>query len=92
VELCKALELLPASNQLFLRAGIGWKEGLVGHAMIPGGDDSQAGYTLKVNEPVVVEDLRMETRFNGPMLLNDHGVVSGVSCIIWPPLGRLRGS
>jgi DNA-binding NarL/FixJ family response regulator/signal transduction histidine kinase len=83
VELCKALELLPASNQLHLRAGIGWQEGLVGHAMIPGGDNSQAGYTLTGNEPVVVEDLRVETRFNGPALLHDHGVVSGLSCIIW---------
>jgi signal transduction histidine kinase/DNA-binding NarL/FixJ family response regulator len=83
VELCKALELLPASGQLLLRAGIGWQDGLVGHAIVPCGDDSQAGYTLKVNEPVVVEDLRVEARFSGPALLNDHGVVSGVSCIIW---------
>src|SRR3712207_8493226 len=30
----------------------------------------------------VVEDLRTEERFNGPPLLLEHGVVSGISTII----------
>jgi hypothetical protein len=40
---------------------------------------SQAGYTLDKRCPVVVKDLRRETRFSAPPLLKDHGVVSGVS-------------
>ena len=43
---------------------------------------SQAGYTLQAGGPVVVEDLRSETRFDGPQLLVDHGVVSGMSVTI----------
>ena len=31
---------------------------------------------------MIVEDLRTETRFSGPPLLTDHGVVSGMSTII----------
>jgi hypothetical protein len=82
VEYAKVLELLPGRSDLLLRAGVGWKKGLVGHAIVEGGTGSQAGYTLQSAHPVIVEDLRTETRFRGPALLRDHGVVSGVSVII----------
>ncbi|MFQ5724235.1 MAG: PAS domain S-box protein, partial [Terriglobia bacterium] len=82
VEYCKVLELLPDDQVLLLRAGVGWKEGLVGRATVGAGGDSQAGYTLVASEPVVVADLSRETRFHGPPLLRDHGVVSGLSCVI----------
>ena len=82
VEYAKVLELLPDGTALGLRAGVGWQPGLVGRATVGAGLDSQAGYTLRANEPVVVEDLRAETRFTGPPLLHDHGVISGLSVII----------
>jgi signal transduction histidine kinase/GAF domain-containing protein len=82
VEYCKVLELLPGKDVLLLQAGIGWQEGLIGNATVDGGIDSQAGYTLISAEPVIVEDLRSESRFRGPALLHDHGVVSGISVII----------
>jgi len=37
---------------------------------------------LLANQPVIVDDLRHETRFSGPPLLTEHGVVSGLSTII----------
>ncbi|MBI1786793.1 MAG: PAS domain S-box protein, partial [Acidobacteria bacterium] len=82
VELTKILELLPAGDALLLRAGVGWKDGLVGRGAVGAGLDSQAGYTLQSKDPVVVEDLRVESRFHGPPLLSEHGVVSGMSVII----------
>ncbi len=82
VEYAKVLELDRLGGTLLLRAGVGWKEGLVGQATVGAGRDSQAGYTLLSSEPVIVEDLRAETRFSGPPLLHDHGVVSGLSVII----------
>ncbi len=82
VEYCKVLELLPEGNALLLSTGVGWKEGLVGHATVGTERGSQVGYTLLSDVPVIVEDLRTETRFNGPPLLFDHGVVSGMSVII----------
>ena len=87
MEYCKVLELLPQGDQLLLRAGVGWNEGLVGRATVGAGTDSQAGYTLLFKEPVVVEDLRAESRFSGPPLLHDHGVVSGMSVTIEGPKG-----
>ena len=82
VEFCKVLEYLPDEEAFLLRAGVGWKEGLVGHARVEAGHDSQAGFTFHVGEPVVVDDLVTETRFNGPPLLTEHGVVSGISIIL----------
>ena len=87
VEYCKVLELLPDGNSLLLRAGFGWEEGFVGREKISAGTHSQAGYSLLSNQPVIVEDLRTETRFTGPSLLLEHGVVSGMSVII---RGRAR--
>ncbi len=82
IEYCKVLELLDGGDALLLRAGIGWQDGLVGHATVSAGLHSQAGYTLASDEPIVVADLRAEQRFHGPQLLFDHAVVSGMSCII----------
>ncbi|MBC1219303.1 PAS domain-containing protein [Nostoc sp. UCD121] len=83
VEFCKILELLPGDRKLLLRAGVGWQPGLVGKAIVSGERNSQAGYTLLSKEPVIVDDLRTETRFNGPPLLHEHQVVSGISVVIY---------
>jgi PAS domain S-box-containing protein len=83
VEYCKVLELLPSGDKMLLRAGVGWEEGLVGNATVGAGLDSQARYTLLSSEAVVVKDLRTEERFQGPPLLHQHGVVSGMSVVIY---------
>lgn len=79
---CKVLEVQPGGELLLLRAGVGWREGLVSSVTVPAGIDSQAGYTLRSEGPVIVEDLARERRFHGPALLVDHGVKSGISCVI----------
>jgi PAS domain S-box-containing protein len=81
-EYCKILEIVRDGTALVLRAGVGWREGQVGRAIVDAGPDSQAGYTLARDRPVVVEDLRSETRFRGAPLLLDHDVVSGMSLVI----------
>ncbi|MFB6136394.1 MAG: PAS domain-containing protein [Halobacteriaceae archaeon] len=81
---CKVLDLDSERDHLLLRAGVGWKEGYVGEATVGTERDSQAGYTLLADAPVVVEDLAAETRFSGPDLLLDHGVTSGVSVALGP--------
>lgn len=81
-EYSKVLELLPNGTGLLLRAGSGWEAGVVGQTVLETGRDSQGGFTLLTNEPVIVTDLRTETRFNAPALLTSHGVISGMSVII----------
>jgi len=82
IKYCYILELLPGDNAFLLRAGTGWQDGLVGYAIIGAQENSHAGYTLLVKEPVIIEDLRIETRFSGPPLLHNHRAVSGMSAII----------
>ncbi|MEO5657907.1 MAG: ATP-binding protein [Nitrospiria bacterium] len=81
VELCAILEM-GTDGTLLLRAGTGWKAGLVGYATVDAGSKSQAGYTLSSDEPVIVSDLAGETRFVGSLLLQSHGVISGLSLVI----------
>lgn len=90
-EYTKVLELLPGGENLLLRAGVGWREGLVGAGTVDTGKQSQAGYTLRSDEPVIVHDLSQEHRFNGPQLLVEHGVISGLSCVIAGDEGRRWG-
>ncbi|WP_373533249.1 PAS domain S-box protein [Vampirovibrio sp.] len=81
-QLCTVLALQPSGQEFLLKAGWGWKKDLVGQALIPAGLDSQAGFALLMDEPVIVEDIRTETRFKAPDLLLAHQAVSGVSVII----------
>lgn len=78
----KVLELQPGGASMLLRSGVGWTPGLVDTATVHAGTESQAGFTLSSAEVVIVEDLATERRFRGPALLTDHGVVSGMSCVI----------
>ncbi|MDJ0619832.1 MAG: response regulator [Calothrix sp. MO_192.B10] len=87
VEYCQLLELLPAGNTMLLRAGVGWREGLVGKATIDL-DDTGASYTLSVQKPVIVANLPTETRFAGSLLLREHGIISGVTV----PIAKRNGS
>jgi PAS domain S-box-containing protein len=47
--------------------------------MVGAGTESQSGYTLLTAHPVIVEDIRAETRFKIPPMLFEHGVISSVS-------------
>jgi PAS domain S-box-containing protein len=91
VEYAKVLQVLPDRTSMLLRSGVGWHEGVVGQAEVSAVDCSQASYTLISAEPVIVEDLRTETRFSGPSLLAEHGVISGLSCLIAGPEDRPWG-
>lgn len=77
VNYAKVLQLLPDGETLFLKAAVGWQGELVSHVTI-----STEGYILPHNEPVIFEDLRTETRFKGSHLLQDQGIISGISVII----------
>ena len=83
---CKVLELDAEGEHLRLRQGVGWDDGIVGSATVSAVEaDSQAACSLATEEPVVVEDLLAESRLDGPDLLRNHDVRSGISTIIGPP-------
>lgn len=80
--LTKVLQFVDEADELKLVAGVGWQEGLEGNATVGVDQDSQAGFTLLAEGPVIVEDLETESRFSGPPLLREHGVRSGMSVVI----------
>ncbi len=79
VELCKILIPRESDEHLYLVAGVGWREGLIGSLTVEGGTHSQAGYAIRERRPVVVRDLRNETRFTPSRLLSEHGGIAGMS-------------
>ena len=81
-EYCAIFEPNPNGRTLLLRAGIGWKDGVVGRASVPAGDGSQAGYTIATGEPVVVPDLNLENRFPATALFMEHRIVSSATVVI----------
>jgi len=81
VEYCAVFELT-SDGQLLMQAGAGWKSDCIGKATLPADNRSQAGFTLGSGEPIVVADLRAETRFITSPLLMEHGVISGVTIAI----------
>ena len=81
MEYCGVFELLP-NRSMVLRAGVGWEQGAVGHAIVDASAESLAGYILGADQPVVVENLSTDTRFRNASWLDDHGAASGMSVII----------
>jgi signal transduction histidine kinase len=83
VPFCEVLELQVDEKSLLLRAGAGWREGLVGHATITACRQSHGGLTLVSAGPVIIQHPIDEGRFPDSTLLSAHGIVSGISVVIW---------
>jgi signal transduction histidine kinase len=92
VEFTKIVEPVGDGRTLRFRAGVGWRQGVIGEATVSAEGGSQAGYALQAHGPVIVEDLRTESRFAPPPLFIEHGIVSGLSVLVGPrgnPIGVL---
>ncbi|WP_458096378.1 HWE histidine kinase domain-containing protein [Roseomonas sp. WA12] len=72
--LAKVVEVQDDRRTLLVRAGIGWKPGVVGQIRIPLQDESSEGHALKTGEPVISPDIDQETRFHYPDFLKENGV------------------
>ncbi len=81
-EFAKVLQFQPASGDLLVVAGIGWRAGVVGGATLGAGLSSPAGYALHTGQPVLSNNLGEEGRFRTPELLLDHGVHSAINVSI----------
>ncbi|OKH14602.1 diguanylate cyclase domain-containing protein [[Limnothrix rosea] IAM M-220] len=73
----------PNTSSCLLEAGYGWADDLIGLVTVSKQPtQSHVGHTLATKQTVVIEDLRLETRFKGEALLHNHRIVSGVSVLI----------
>ena len=94
-DLAKVVELQPDGKTLLVRAGIGWKDGVVGVATIEAKENTSEGYALKTGEPMISPDIDQETRFEYAPFLIENGAKAVVNVIIIggkdrPPFGILQ--
>ena len=68
-DLAKVMELQADGRTLLVRAGVGWKPGVVGHTQTEANEDSSEGHALRTGKPVISADLLQETRFTSPAFL-----------------------
>lgn len=82
VDLADVLELVSGDTELLFRSGYGWKPDLIGRQHIPVAPGSHASYTLAAPVPVVITDLKSETRFTPSAILMENGVISSMATTI----------
>jgi signal transduction histidine kinase/CheY-like chemotaxis protein len=80
-EYAAVFEQLPG-GQPRLQAGVGWKPEYNRQTSLPGNEDSPITETLSSGDPVVIADLKAETRSSASPFLAEHGVVSGITVAI----------
>jgi two-component sensor histidine kinase len=93
-DFAKVVELLPDSTMMVVRAGVGWKPGVVNVVVLSAGENSPEGLTLK-DGAVISPDIRREQRFAYHDFLREHGVQAFVNVLILsgdgrPPFGVLQ--
>jgi PAS domain S-box-containing protein len=76
------MELEPKGSSLVMKAGYGWQDIQVGSFSVSSGKDSQSGFTLLVDEPVVIENYATERRFKPPYFVQKYSLISSISVVI----------
>jgi signal transduction histidine kinase/ActR/RegA family two-component response regulator len=94
-DLAKVVELQEGGETLKVRAGVGWKPGVVGVATITIGDDTSESHAFKMGQPMISPDIEGETRFRYPAFLTENGVRAVANVLIIggkdrPPFGLLQ--
>ncbi|HEV7276524.1 MAG TPA: PAS domain S-box protein [Devosiaceae bacterium] len=85
VDLAKVIEIDRDTHTGLVRAGIGWRPGIVGSERISLGEHSSETYAIETAEPVITNDITQEERFEFPRFLRDHGVIALVNVPIFLP-------
>ena len=83
----KVVELAPDGVTLLVRAGVGWRQGVVGHATSVATDDTFEGEALRTQEPVLCAELNAENADRVAPFVREHGVKSFVNVNILTPAG-----
>ncbi len=94
-DLAKVVELQEDGKTLVVRAGVGWKPGVIGVATIAAEHDTSEGHALRTGEPMISPDIATETRFKYAQFLIDSGVRAVANVLIIggqgrPPFGILQ--
>jgi two-component sensor histidine kinase len=86
-DLAKVMELLPGGKTMRIRAGVGWKPGIVGEVTVTAAENSPEGLTLK-EDAVISTSIEKEERFAYHDFMMEHGVRAFVNVLILSSTGR----
>jgi two-component sensor histidine kinase len=81
-DLAKVVELQADGEILLVRAGVGWKPGVVGVTELKLTEKSSESHALRTGEPMISSDINQETRFEYADFLKDNGVRAIVNVAI----------
>src|SRR5215204_70582 len=93
-DLAKVVELTADGQTMLVRAGVGWKPGVVNEVLVSATESTPEGLTLK-DGAVISPNINREERFSYHEFLKEHGVQAFVNVLILsgkarPPFGVLQ--
>lgn len=87
----KILELQEGTRML-VRAGVGWRPGIVGHEVVQADEGTFEASALRMREPIVCSDVGKQDEHKVSDFVLDHGIKAFVNVnVIGPPDGRPYG-
>jgi PAS domain S-box-containing protein len=87
-DFAKVLELQDDGVTLLVRAGVGWKPGIVGKLTVEAKEGSAEWLALQTGEPVISTNLDEERRFQCAPFIRESGVKALVNVNIIGPEGK----
>lgn len=79
---CRICEHRPEHGDFVVRAGVGWREGVVGQAVAKADRTTPVGRAFVTAQPVITRDLRRKHDFALPPIYRDHRIVSSANVVI----------
>ncbi|MDB5626130.1 MAG: hypothetical protein JWR73_1932, partial [Tardiphaga sp.] len=76
VDHAKILQYRPDRSDLFMIAGMGWREDIIRSATFPTDLASAPGRCFKTAEPIIIDDVNAQSEFRISPILIEHDIVS----------------
>jgi PAS domain S-box-containing protein len=90
-DLAKIVEIEDGKNTGLVRAGVGWRPGIIGKQRLSLTGNTSEAYALSEGTPVIMQDIASETRFSIADFMHEHGVLALVNVPIFLPGGKAFG-
>ena len=69
-------------NDLIMEAGVGWRDGVVGHVVSRADISSPQGRAFITGKPSICRDVQQDNEFELPAFYSEHGIVSTIDILI----------
>jgi signal transduction histidine kinase/ActR/RegA family two-component response regulator len=80
-------ETVPGVDMFMMRAGLGWRDGVVGQLLLKSDSQPQVSFALQQEEALVTIGDQEPSGFHGLPVFREHGVTSGISVVMPGPEG-----